>query len=29
MSRDFYQIFHRRRPLHPIAKAFREFLKHG
>jgi DNA-binding transcriptional LysR family regulator len=28
MSRDFYQIFHRRRPLHPIAKTFREFLKH-
>jgi DNA-binding transcriptional LysR family regulator len=28
MSRDFYQVFHRRRPLHPIAKTFREFLKH-
>lgn len=28
MRRDFYQIFHRRRPLHPIAKTFREFLKH-
>lgn len=28
MKRDFYQIFHRRRPLHPIAKSFREFLKH-
>jgi DNA-binding transcriptional LysR family regulator len=27
MSRKFYQVFHRRRPLHPIAKAFREFLK--
>jgi DNA-binding transcriptional LysR family regulator len=27
MTRDFYQIFHRRRPLHPIAKAFRDFLK--
>lgn len=27
MARDFYQVFHRRRPLHPIAKAFREFLK--
>jgi LysR family transcriptional regulator, low CO2-responsive transcriptional regulator len=28
MTRDFYQIFHRHRPLHPIAKTFREFLKH-
>jgi len=27
MSRKFCQVFHRRRPLHPIAKAFREFLK--
>jgi DNA-binding transcriptional LysR family regulator len=28
MKRDFYEITHRRRPLHPIAAAFREFLKH-
>ena len=27
MKRDFYQVFHKRRPLHPIAQAFREFLK--
>jgi DNA-binding transcriptional LysR family regulator len=27
MERDFYQIHHRRRPLHPIAQAFRDFLK--
>src|SRR5262245_70970 len=27
MERGFYQVFHRRRPLHPIAQAFREFLK--
>jgi DNA-binding transcriptional LysR family regulator len=27
MRRDFYEILHRRRPLHPIAQAFREFLK--
>jgi DNA-binding transcriptional LysR family regulator len=27
MERDFYQVFHNRRPLHPIAQAFREFLK--
>ena len=27
MTRDFYEVFHKRRPLHPIAKAFREFLK--
>jgi DNA-binding transcriptional LysR family regulator len=26
MKRDFYQVYHRRRPLHPIARAFREFL---
>jgi DNA-binding transcriptional LysR family regulator len=26
MERDFYEVFHRRRPLHPIAQAFREFL---
>lgn len=27
MERDFYQTHHRRRPLHPIAQAFRNFLK--
>lgn len=27
MQRDFYQVYHARRPLHPIAQAFREFLK--
>lgn len=27
MERDFYEVSHRRRPLHPIAQAFREFLK--
>jgi DNA-binding transcriptional LysR family regulator len=27
LERDFYEVFHRRRPLHPIAQAFREFLK--
>jgi DNA-binding transcriptional LysR family regulator len=27
MERDIYEIYHRRRPLHPIAQAFREFLK--
>ena len=27
MQRDFYEVYHRRRPLHPIARAFREFLK--
>jgi DNA-binding transcriptional LysR family regulator len=27
MRRDFYEVSHRRRPLHPIAHAFREFLK--
>ena len=27
MERGFYQVFHSRRPLHPIAQAFREFLK--
>jgi DNA-binding transcriptional LysR family regulator len=26
MERDFYQVYHRRRPLHPIAQAFRAFL---
>jgi DNA-binding transcriptional LysR family regulator len=26
MERSFYQVFHSRRPLHPIAQAFREFL---
>jgi DNA-binding transcriptional LysR family regulator len=29
MQRDFYEVFHSRRPLHPIAKAFRLFLKAG
>jgi DNA-binding transcriptional LysR family regulator len=29
MRRDVYQVFHRRRPLHPIAKAFRGFLAQG
>jgi DNA-binding transcriptional LysR family regulator len=29
LERDFYEVFHRRRPLHPIAQAFREFLKHS
>jgi len=27
MKRAFYEVFHSRRPLHPIAQAFREFLK--
>src|SRR5215510_8972599 len=27
LKRDFYKVFHRRRPLHPIAQAFRHFLK--
>ena len=27
MERGFYEVYHRRRPLHPIAQAFREFLK--
>ena len=27
MKRDFYEVFHSRRPLHPIAQVFREFLK--
>ena len=27
MERDFYEVFHSRRPLHPIAQAFRSFLK--
>jgi DNA-binding transcriptional LysR family regulator len=27
MKRDFYKVFHKRRPLHPIAQAFRLFLK--
>jgi len=27
MERDIYELYHRRRPLHPIAEAFREFLK--
>jgi len=27
LDRAFYQVFHRRRPLHPIAQTFRAFLK--
>jgi DNA-binding transcriptional LysR family regulator len=27
MKRDFYQVFHKQRPLHPIAQAFSDFLK--
>jgi DNA-binding transcriptional LysR family regulator len=27
LKRDFYKVFHKRRPLHPIAQAFRHFLK--
>jgi len=27
MTRDFYEVFHKHRPLHPIAQAFRQFLK--
>ena len=27
MKRDFYQVFHKQRPLHPIAQTFRDFLK--
>src|SRR5262245_18951675 len=27
MKRDFYQVYHVRRPLHPNAQAFREFLR--
>ena len=27
MQRDFYEVSHRRRPLHPIAQVFRDFLK--
>ncbi|HXV84839.1 MAG TPA: selenium metabolism-associated LysR family transcriptional regulator [Candidatus Binatia bacterium] len=27
MKRDFYQVFHKQRPLHPTAQAFRDFLK--
>jgi DNA-binding transcriptional LysR family regulator len=26
LQRDFYEVFHSRRPLHPIAQAFRKFL---
>ena len=28
LKRGFYDVYHRRRPLHPIAQAFRGFLKH-
>jgi DNA-binding transcriptional LysR family regulator len=27
LKRDFYQVFHKRRPLHPIAQTFRHFLR--
>jgi DNA-binding transcriptional LysR family regulator len=27
MPRDFYEVFHKHRPLHPIAQAFRAFLQ--
>jgi DNA-binding transcriptional LysR family regulator len=27
LERGFYQVFHSRRPFHPIAQAFRDFLK--
>ena len=27
MERGFYEVFHSRRPLHPIAQAFRQFLR--
>lgn len=27
MERDIYELYHRHRPLHPTAQAFREFLK--
>lgn len=27
LERDFYQVYHRHRPLHPIVQAFRAFLK--
>lgn len=27
MERDFYQVYHKRRPLHPLAQTFRRFLK--
>jgi DNA-binding transcriptional LysR family regulator len=29
MQRDICEIFHKNRPLHPIAQAFREFIKHS
>ena len=29
MERGFYEVVHSRRPLHPIAQVFREFLKHS
>lgn len=28
LERDFYQVFHRRRPLSPVSQAFLQFLKH-
>jgi DNA-binding transcriptional LysR family regulator len=27
MQRDIYEVYHSRRPLHPIARAFHEFLR--
>jgi len=27
LKRNFYQVYHRRRPLHPIASPFRQFLQ--
>ena len=27
MERGFYEVYHNRRPLHPNAQAFREFLR--
>jgi DNA-binding transcriptional LysR family regulator len=27
MERDFYEVFHKRRPLSPLSQAFREFLR--
>ena len=29
MQRDICEVFHKNRPLHPIAQAFRDFLKHS
>ena len=27
MERDFYEVFHKRRPLSPLSQAFSEFLR--